>query len=46
MQYQWCTFLFIQVIAYLTQTIDLCDTPLNDILNFVQTHEIFKGVDI
>lgn len=35
-----------QVIAYLMQTIDLCDTSLNNILNFVQTNEIFKGVDI
>jgi hypothetical protein len=36
----------IQVIFYLENNIDLCDTPLQEILRFVEVNLAFKGVDL
>jgi len=33
-------------VGYLTQTIDLCDTPLINILTFVQSNQGFQGIDL
>jgi hypothetical protein len=31
---------------YLDETINICDTPLNDIIRFISSCQCFKGVDI
>lgn len=36
----------IQVMFYLENNIDLCDTPLQEILRFVEVNLAFKGVDL
>lgn len=35
-----------QVMFYLENNIDICDTPLSEILRFVEVNLAFKGVDI
>jgi hypothetical protein len=35
----------IQVLCYLQHTIDICDTPLADIMLAVTTNQTFRGVD-
>ena len=33
------------MISYLTQTVDLCNTPIITILNFVKANQAFEGLD-
>jgi len=37
---------YIQVLFYLEHTIDICDTPLQEIMQMVSFNTSFKGVDL
>jgi hypothetical protein len=36
----------IKVMIYLEHIVDICDTPLNELINIVQSNSAFEGVDV